>query len=185
MKETTLNNTPQKPQGFVLQDHQAIWGTQEDTNLHIVLVAPEIPGNTGNIGRLCAGTNIWLHLVEPLAFELSNKFLRRAGLDYWPHVKLAKHESFQSIEDTFPADRIWLFTKHGEQIHADVSYQPGSVLVFGRETKGLAPEILEKYCDQRVRIPTTDKVRSLNLSNACAIACYEAMRQLEWMPLQG
>lgn len=172
-------------EGFVLQEHKKIWGTEEDTNLHIVLVTPEIPGNTGNIGRLCAGTNIWLHLVEPFGFELSNKFLRRAGLDYWPHVKLTKHESFDSVANIFPAERIWLFTKNGNKIYSDIEYTPGSVLVFGCETKGLAPEILETYDDHRVRIPTTDKVRSLNLSNACAIASYEAMRQLAWTPINN
>ena len=170
-------------EGFVLQEHRKTWGTAEDNDLHIVLVTPEIPGNTGNIGRLCAGTNIWLHLVEPFGFELSNKFLRRAGLDYWPHVKLTKHENFDSIANIFPAERIWLFTKNGTKIYSDIEYTPGSVLVFGCETKGLDPIILKAYDDHRVRIPTTDKVRSLNLSNACAIASYEAMRQLAWTPI--
>ncbi len=172
-------------EGFVLQEHQKAWGTNEDQGLHIVLVTPEIPGNTGNIGRLCAGTNIWLHLVEPFGFELSNKFLRRAGLDYWPHVKLTKHENFESVAKIFPADRIWLFTKNGNKIHSDVEYIPGSVLVFGCETKGLDEKILKTYENHRIRIPTTDKVRSLNLSNACAIASYEAMRQLSWTPLNN
>lgn len=171
-------------EGFVIQEPQSYWGSEDDRDLHLVLVAPEIPGNTGNLGRLCAGTNIWLHLVEPLGFELSNKYLRRAGLDYWPHVKLAKHASFEAIEKIFPKDRFYFFTKKAKHYYTAVEYKPGSVLVFGRETKGLSDTILKKYEDRLVLIPTTGHVRSLNLSNACAIASYEALRQLDWSPLK-
>ena len=173
------------PKGFVIRDHDPRWGTPEDTCLHIVLVAPEIPGNTGNVGRLCAGTSLWLHLVEPLGFELENKYLRRAGLDYWPHVKLAIHPDFGSIESIFSPDRLHLFSTHARHAYTDVRYRFGDALVFGRETKGLDKDLLARL-DERTRlIPRTDKVRSLNLSNAVAIASYEAMRQLEWSPLQS
>lgn len=169
--------------GFIVRDPDPDWGTDADTALHVVLVAPEIPGNTGSIGRLCAGANIWLHLVRPLAFELDNRYLKRAGLDYWPHVKLCVHDSFDEIETTFGRDRIWLFTKRADHNYTDVAYRPGSVLVFGRETRGLDEELLERYPERCVRIPITDKIRSLNLANACSIAVYEALRQLDFAPL--
>ena len=155
-------------EGFIVQPPQPEWGTDQDTDLHIVLVQPEIPGNTGNIGRLCAGTSIWLHLVKPLGFELDNKKLRRAGLDYWPHVKLCVHEDFASIEEIFPRDRLYFFSTHATNRYSDVTYSPGSVLIFGRETAGLDQPIHDSYQDRFILIPKTDKVRSLNLSNAAA-----------------
>jgi len=170
-------------EGFVLRDPDPSWGSDEDEGLHLVLVEPEIPGNTGNIGRLCAGSNVWLHLIEPLGFELDNKYLRRAGLDYWPHVSLTTHPDFETFTSYFERDSMHLFTKKAEVIHTDVRYRPGAVLVFGCETRGLPDAILASHEDRLVRIPISTKVRSLNLSNACAIATYEAMRQLAWTPL--
>lgn len=172
-------------QGFHIQPVDPRWGTDEDTCLHIALVQPEIPGNTGNIGRLCAGTNVWLHLVKPLGFELSNRYLKRAGLDYWPHVNLCVHESFDALMAIFPKERLYFFSTHASHRYTDVVYTPGSVLLFGRETKGFDQHIHEDYTERFVLIPRTEKVRSLNLSNACAIATYEAMRQLEWTPMFG
>lgn len=169
--------------GFVLREPDPVWGTEQDTSLHVVLVAPEIPGNTGNIGRLAAGANIWLHLIEPLAFELDNKRLRRAGLDYWPHVRLCVHDDFAAIEQTFPRDKMFLLTKKAEATYTDARFVPGSVLVFGCETKGLPDAILDAWGERTFRIPIAPHVRSLNLSNACAIVVYEAMRQLAWTPL--
>lgn len=169
--------------GFVVRDPDPSFGTASDEALHVVLVYPEIPGNTGSIGRLCAGTNIWLHLVRPLGFELDNRYLKRAGLDYWPHVKLCVHDDFHAIARTFPRERLHLFSKKGARVHSDVRYEPGSVLVFGRETTGLPPELLEAYADRTVRIPITDKIRSINLANACSVAVYEALRQLDYAPL--
>lgn len=169
--------------GFVIRDPDPSFGTLEDDALHVVLVHPEIPGNTGSIGRLCAGTNIWLHLVRPLAFELDNRYLKRAGLDYWPHVKLCVHDDFAVIERTFPRDRLYFFSKKATHIHSEVRYEPGSVLIFGRETTGLPDELLETYADRAVRIPITDKIRSINLANACSVAVYEALRQLDYRPL--
>lgn len=173
----------ERAQGFIIQPPQKEWGTEADRDLHIVLFEPEIPGNTGNIGRLCAGAAIWLHLVEPLGFELDNKRLRRAGLDYWPHVKLCVHPGFEEIAQTFGSERMWFFSKKATRLYAEVSYRPGDVLVFGRETRGLPDALAERYQDRLLRIPNTDKVRSLNLSNACAVAAYEALRQLNWAPL--
>jgi tRNA (cytidine/uridine-2'-O-)-methyltransferase len=168
---------------FVIQPPQPEWGTEADRCLHIALVEPEIPGNTGNIGRLCAGTNIWLHLVEPLGFSLDDRYLKRAGLDYWPNVKLCVHPNFHALETIFSRDKMYFLTKKATHVYTEVSFEPGSVLVFGRETRGLDDDVLERFADRTLRIPTTDKVRSLNLSNACAIVVYEAMRQLEWAPL--
>lgn len=169
--------------GFIVRDPDPSWGTDDDRALHVVLVEPEIPGNTGNIGRLCAGANIWLHLVRPLGFELDNRYLKRAGLDYWPHVKLIVHDDFEAITDTFPRQRIHLLSKKATASYSDASFTEGSVLVFGRETRGLDEGLMGEFADRTFRIPTTDKVRSLNLSNACAIVVYEALRQLAWTPL--
>lgn len=171
------------PRGFVVRERDPRWGTNDDASLHVVLVAPEIPGNTGSIGRLCAGANIWLHLVRPLGFELDNRYLKRAGLDYWPHVKLHVHDHFSDITATFPRERLFLFTKKSSHRYTDVHYAKGSVLVFGRETRGLDEALLDGYADRTVGIPTTDKIRSLNLANACSIGVYEALRQLEFRPL--
>lgn len=169
--------------GFTISSPQPEWGTADDKDLHLVLVSPEIPGNTGNIGRLCAGADVWLHLVEPLGFELDNRYLKRAGLDYWSHVRLCVHPSFSAIEEIFPRERLHLFSKKTTRRYTEVRWRPGSVLVFGCETKGLSDEILERHDERLYRIPISDKVRSLNLSNACAVALYEALRQLEWSPL--
>lgn len=176
--------TDDEPKGFVLREPDPKWGTDADRGLHVVLVSPEIPGNTGNIGRLCAGANIWLHLVRPLGFELDNRYLKRAGLDYWPHVRLCVHDSFTEIETTFPRDRIFVFSKKASRNYADAAFPEGTVLVFGRETKGLGDEFLAEWDDRAVQIPITNRVRSLNLSNAVAVAVYEALRQLTWTPLE-
>lgn len=169
--------------GFVVRPAQPEWGTDDDTSLHVVLVCPEIPGNTGSIGRLCAGANIWLHLVRPLGFELDNRYLKRAGLDYWPHVKLCVHETFDDVLATFPRDRVYLFTKKARRSYTDAKYTNGSVLVFGRETRGLDEDLLHRLDDRTVTIPITGKIRSLNLANAASIAVYEALRQLDFGPL--
>lgn len=178
-------STENIPKGFVIREPKDDWGTAEDTKLHIALVTPEIPGNTGNIGRLCAGCNISLHLIEPLGFELDNKRLRRAGLDYWPHVELYVHPSFEVFSKRFPEERLFLFSKKAERYYTDCEFKPGSVLVFGCETKGLSDEILQAYEKRTVTIPMTNNVRSLNLSNAAAVASYEALRQLTWTPILG
>ncbi len=177
--------TDSNPYKFNIVSPQPHWGGEDDDSLHLVLVEPEIPGNTGNIGRLCAGANVWLHLVKPLGFELDNRYLKRAGLDYWPHVRLCVHEDFSSIEDIFAANRLHFFTKKTRRCYTTANWKPGSVLVFGKETKGLSAPIRERYAEQVYTIPITDKVRSLNLSNACAIALYEAMRQIDFSPLRG
>ncbi len=152
----------------------------EGSPLHIVLVNPEIPPNTGNVARLCAATGAWLHLVEPLGFELDNRKVKRAGLDYWPSVKLSVHRSFEELEARLVVESTWFFTKFASQPYSEAAYEHGATLVFGCETKGLPPSVREKYEDRCTLIPIRSDVRSLNLSNAVAVATYEALRQIPW-----
>jgi len=171
------------PEGFVIRDPQPEWGTEEDDSLHLVLVEPEIPGNTGNIARLCAGADIWMHLVRPLGFELDNRHLERAGLDYWPHVNLCAHDRFERIEALFPDERLHLFTKRARRLYTRIEAAPGTVYVFGKESTGLDDGIIDEHRERCYRIPIEERVRSLNLANACAIVTYDGLRQLEWSPL--
>jgi tRNA (cytidine/uridine-2'-O-)-methyltransferase len=148
----------------------------------VVLVEPEIPPNTGNIARLCAATNAHLHLVEPLGFRIDEHAVRRAGLDYWPLVQLETHPDYERararINERQPSARHYLFTGKAERSYLEVSYRPGDVLVFGKESEGLSEELLARYPSEHVGIPTLGPVRSLNLANAVAIALYEALRQV-------
>jgi tRNA (cytidine/uridine-2'-O-)-methyltransferase len=146
----------------------------------IVLVEPQIPQNTGSIARTCAATDTPLHLVEPLGFEITEKAVRRAGLDYWPHVKLFQHKSWDDYLEAARPDKIWLFSKFGERLYTSAEYGPNDALVFGSETKGLGQAFLSRYpSSQILKIPiVTEYVRSLNLSNAVAIALYETRRKL-------
>jgi tRNA (cytidine/uridine-2'-O-)-methyltransferase len=147
--------------------------------LHVVFVAPEIPPNTGTTARLCAATETRLHLVGPLGFSLEDRYLRRAGLDYWPHVDVCPHESFADYERAHAGATLHFFTARGGRSHTEVRYRPGDHLIFGGETRGLPAEILARFADRHVTIPMSGQgVRSLNLANAAAIAVYEALRQL-------
>lgn len=147
--------------------------------LHIVLVEPEIPPNTGNIARLCAATGTPLHLVGPLGFSLDDKHLKRAGLDYWDAVDLHHWEDLAHMQDAFPNGRFWYTSKKATRSYARVSYRSGDFLVFGKESLGLPESLLEKYSAQTIRIPLfSPRVRSLNLSTATGIVLYEALRQL-------
>lgn len=148
--------------------------------MHIVLYQPEIPGNTGNIARLCAATGCPLHLIRPLGFSTDDKHLKRAGLDYWHLVTVSYYDSFAELEAKFQGHRFFLNTTKGKLPHSAVQYQAEDVLVFGRETAGLPPEIMQKYANSLIRIPMIDEARSLNLSNAVAIVAYEALRQLAY-----
>ena len=150
---------------------------------HIVLVEPEIPGNTGNISRTCAATGTWLHLVRPLGFTINDKYLKRAGLDYWPHVKIEYHDSFREVEERYANHRFFFATTKATKKYSDYRFQDGDFLVFGKETAGLPQEILEAHPDALMRIPMTDVVRSLNLSNSAAIVLYEALRQTHFQGL--
>lgn len=145
---------------------------------HIVLDRPEIPQNAGNIARTCAATGCTLHLVKPLGFEVSDKYLKRAGLDYWHLVRVVIHEDLEAFFASCPADaRFHLFTTKARRVYTDAELREGDYLLFGRETKGLDEELLVRYPAQCVRIPMREEARSLNLSNSVAIAVYEGLRQ--------
>ena len=151
---------------------------------HIVLVEPEIPQNAGNIARTCAATGCILHLVKPLGFEISDKQLKRAGLDYWHLVDVRVHESFAEILAENPAARFFFFTTKAKRTYAEARYLAGDFLVFGKETKGLPEELLLEHADSCVRLPMIAESRSLNLSNTVAIAVYEGLRQNDFIGLE-
>ncbi|NLK09075.1 MAG: tRNA (cytidine(34)-2'-O)-methyltransferase [Firmicutes bacterium] len=154
-------------------------------NLHIALVNPEIPPNTGNIARLCAATGCTLNLIRPLGFFLDDKHLKRAGLDYWELVTWHLYDSVQELEAHYPDSGVYYVTTKGKTRYSDIRYQKGDVLVFGSETKGLPKEVLDMHPERCVRIPMASrtKSRSLNLSNAAAIVLFEALRQLGFCDL--
>jgi tRNA (cytidine/uridine-2'-O-)-methyltransferase len=146
--------------------------------LHVVLFEPEIPPNTGNIIRLCANTGFYLHLIKPLGFELDDKKLRRAGLDYHEFAALRVHDSLQECLDELGSPKVWALTTKGQSYHTDVSFAKGDVLLFGPETRGLPEEVRGRLpVEQNVKLPMCGDSRSLNLSNSCAIVVYEAWRQ--------
>lgn len=150
----------------------------EPTLFHIVLYEPEIPPNTGNIMRLCANTGFRLHLVGPLGFELNDRQLRRAGLDYREWADVVLHRDWPSFIGQGVAERIWLFTTRAERIYSDCHFRPGDALVFGPETRGLPQDLLDQYAAEHwLSLPMQAGSRSLNLSNTVAVAAYEAWRQ--------
>ena len=153
--------------------------------MHIVLVNPEIPQNTGNIARTCAATGAKLHLIKPLGFELSDKYLKRAGLDYWHMMTLEIHESWQAFTEKYPNARLHLATTKAPRDYCGAAYADEDFLVFGRETKGLDEELLSGNYEKCIRIPMVPDARSLNLSNSVAIVLYEALRQQGFPGLSG
>jgi tRNA (cytidine/uridine-2'-O-)-methyltransferase len=147
---------------------------------HIILNQPEIPQNTGSIGRLCVSTDSCLHLIHPLGFDTSDYYLRRAGLDYWERLNPTHYESWEDFLARNPAGNLWFFTAKGTRPHTAVSWQDGDGLVFGRETRGLPPELLAANPDRLVKIPMPGQFhRSLNLAQAAAVGLYEALRQTQ------
>ena len=148
--------------------------------MHVVLVAPEIPQNTGSIGRLCVATNTTLHLVDPLGFVIDDRHLRRAGLDYWPHVALVRHADWPSFLTARPPGRLLCFSAHGTRSYTAIGFRPDDLLVFGGESRGLPEPIRAAHAADTYAIPIkSPHVRSLNLANAVAIILYEALRQTE------
>jgi len=146
--------------------------------LHVVLVEPEIPPNTGNIARLCAATGTTLHLVGPLGFRVDDRALRRAGLDYWHLVEVRRHLDLAHLRNALPDARWILLSASARQSYLDARYRPGDVLLFGRESVGLPDDLLAQHPGSVFGIPTLGPVRSLNLANAAAIVLYEALRQI-------
>ena len=145
--------------------------------LHVVLIEPEIPHNTGNIARTCAATGSELHLVKPLGFKLEDRYLKRAGLDYWPLVKVHVHEDFSQVLAQYPDAPFFYASTKAPRSYAQASYPRDAFLVFGKESRGLPENLLERVYDRCVRIPMAPGARSLNLSNSVAIVVYEALRQ--------
>jgi len=153
--------------------------------LNIVLVEPEIPQNTGNIARTCAATGAKLHLVRPMGFEVDDKKLKRAGLDYWYLLDITYYENLADFYEKNPQGKFFYFTTKAQKRHSDVEYPHNAYLVFGKETAGLPEELLLKNKETCVRIPMIDDARSLNLSNSVAIAVYETLRQWDYPALKS
>ena len=152
-----------------------------DAPLHLVLVEPQIPPNTGNVARLCAATGCALHLVEPLGFRIDDRELKRAGLDYWEHVRVVVHPSLSDFLAVTSAKRRWFLSTHASKAYAQADFDVGDMIVFGKETAGLPKALLAQHADRALRIPMRDdSVRSLNLSTAVGIVAYAALSTLRF-----
>ena len=152
--------------------------------LNIVLLEPEIPANTGNIGRTCVAAGTRLHLIEPLGFRLDEKNLRRAGMDYWKELDVSIYADYHDFLDKNSGGKIYMATTKAERAYTEVSYEPDAYIMFGKESAGIPEEILVDYEKTCIRIPMFPEIRSLNLSNAVAIVLYEALRQQNFAQLQ-
>lgn len=155
--------------------------------LNIVLFEPEIPANTGNIGRTCVATGTRLHLIEPLGFSLSEKALKRAGMDYWKDLDVTTYVNWEDFCNKNPEAKIYFATTKAKHVYSEVNYEPDAYIMFGKESAGIPEEILKENPDTCVRIPMLGEIRSLNLSNSVAVVLYEALRQnnFEHMELEG
>ena len=153
------------------------------SSLNVVLIEPEIPQNTGNISRTCAATGARLHLVGPMGFHITDKQVRRAGLDYWDKLDITYYDSTEEFFEKNKDGKFFYFTTKAEQTHSEVSYPNNAYLVFGKETKGLPEELLKENRDSCVRLPMRGIIRSLNLSNAVAVGVYEVLRQWDYPEL--
>ncbi|MCS1351710.1 tRNA (cytidine(34)-2'-O)-methyltransferase [Mechercharimyces sp. CAU 1602] len=149
-------------------------------SFHIVLVEPEIPQNTGSISRTCVVTGTVLHLVHPLGFTIEDKYVKRAGMDYWPQVDIRHYNSFAELTSTYPEGRFFCATTKAEKPYTAFTYQEGDFFVFGKESAGLSPEILHSHRDRLIRIPMDPDYRSLNLATTTGIVLYEALRQVDF-----
>ncbi|MBS6736018.1 MAG: tRNA (cytidine(34)-2'-O)-methyltransferase [Clostridiales bacterium] len=155
--------------------------------LNIVLLEPEIPSNTGNIGRTCVAAGARLHLIEPLGFRLNEKSIRRAGMDYWEHLDVTRYIDYQDFLEKNPGARIYMATTKARRLYTDVKYEDDCYIMFGKESAGIPEEILLQNQERAVRIPMLSDIRSLNLANSVAIVLYEALRQhgFDHMQLEG
>lgn len=160
---------------------------ERSKTMNIVLLEPEIPANTGNIGRTCVATGTRLHLIEPLGFRLNEKSIKRAGMDYWEHLDVTRYINFEDFLEKNPGAKIYMATTKGQHVYTEVNYEPDCYIMFGKESAGIPEEILVKNPDTCIRIPMLSEIRSLNLSNSVAVVLYEALRQnnFESMKLEG
>ena len=152
--------------------------------MNIVLFEPEMPMNTGNIGRTCVATGTRLHLIEPLGFRLNEKAIKRAGMDYWEHLNVTRYMNFEEFQSLHPGARIWMATTKARHVYSDVSFAPDDYIMFGKESAGIPEEILVAHEETCIRIPMEPAIRSLNLSNSVAIVLYEALRQQRFASMQ-
>ncbi|MBA3015057.1 MAG: tRNA (cytidine(34)-2'-O)-methyltransferase [Desulfobulbaceae bacterium] len=153
----------------------------DDTRFHVVLVEPEIPPNTGSIARLCGATNTTLHLVHPLGFSTDDRYLKRAGLDYWQHVTIIHWPSFDAFVEAHPINRLFLLSKKSTRSYTQAQFRKGDLLVFGKETLGLPEHFLSTYPERCYTVPMANaNIRSLNLAMTAGIVLYEALRQQEY-----
>lgn len=152
--------------------------------MNIILHQPEIPANTGNIGRTCVATGTSLHLIEPLGFRLNEKEIKRAGMDYWEHLDVHRYVNFAEFQAKHPGAKIWMATTKAKHIYTDMQFGPDDFIMFGKESAGIPEEILVEYEDTCIRIPMLPDIRSLNLSNSVAIVLYEALRQQGFESMQ-
>lgn len=151
---------------------------------HIVLHEPEIPANTGNIGRTCVASGTALHLIEPLGFRLTEKNIRRAGMDYWPRLDISRYRDYEHFLECHPEASVWYATTKAQKTYAEVTYQDGDFIMFGKESAGIPEEILVRHPERCIRIPMLRNERSLNLSNSAAVILYEALRQTGFSGLE-
>lgn len=152
--------------------------------MHIVLHEPEIPANTGNIGRTCVATNTPLHLIEPLGFRIDEKSIKRAGMDYWEHLDVNTYINYQDFLEKNPGAKIWYATTKAKKCYTEAEFGPDDYIMFGKESAGIPEEILVDHEETCIRIPMQEKIRSLNLSNSIAIVLYEALRQQDFKDLE-
>ena len=147
------------------------------SKINIVLLEPEIPANTGNIGRTCVATGSRLHLIEPLGFRLNEKALKRAGMDYWKDLDVTTYINYEDFLENNPGAKIYMATTKGQHVYSDVKFEPDCYIMFGKESAGIPEEILLKHPNEAIRIPMMGETRSLNLANSVSIVLYEALRQ--------
>ncbi len=151
---------------------------KKEINFRVVLYQPEIPSNTGNIGRLCVGANTELHIIKPMRFLITDKYLKRAGLDYWDKLDIFFYENIEELFQKYPESSFYFLTTKSRNIYYERSFKKGDFFMFGPETRGLPESLLKRFADNALTIPMSDKIRSINLSNSVAIVLYEALRQI-------
>lgn len=155
-----------------------------EIRMHIILHQPEIPANTGNIGRTCVATGTSLHLIEPLGFRLDEKSIKRAGMDYWENLDVARYINFEAFLQKHPSAKIWFATTKARKVYTEAEFGMEDYIMFGKESAGIPEEILVEHEEDCIRIPMLDRIRSLNLSNSVAVVLYEALRQNGFQGMQ-